>query len=77
LAYGGNAIETVRANPYTLAKDIHGIGSKSADTVAQKFEIARGSMIRPLIGIMRALMEATGEGQDIRLDKLTMLVGRG
>jgi exodeoxyribonuclease V alpha subunit len=25
-AYGDKAIETVRANPYTLAKDIHGIG---------------------------------------------------
>ena len=60
--YGENAIETVRANPYTLAKDIHGIGFKSADTVAQKLGIARDSMIRALAGIMHALMEATGEG---------------
>jgi hypothetical protein len=28
-AYGDTAVETVRANPYTLAKDIHGIGFKS------------------------------------------------
>src|SRR4029077_9448527 len=61
-AYGENAIETVRANPYTLAKDIYGIGFKSADTVAQKLGIARDSMIRALAGIMHALLEATGEG---------------
>src|SRR6266436_93928 len=34
-AYGDKAIETVGANPYTLAKDIHGIGFKSADTIEQ------------------------------------------
>ena len=61
-AYGDKAIETVRANPYTLAKDIHGIGFKSADTIAQKLGIARDSIMRALAGIMHALLEATGEG---------------
>src|SRR5271166_5757580 len=61
-AYGDNAIETVRANPYILAKDIHGIGFKSADIVAQKLGIARDSIMRALAGIMHALLEATGEG---------------
>ena len=45
-AYGDKAIETVRANPYTLAKDIHGIGFKSADTIAQTLGIARDSIMR-------------------------------
>ena len=61
-AYGDNAIETVRANPYILAKDIHGIGFKSADIVAQKLGIARDSIMRALAGIMHALLEATGQG---------------
>jgi len=61
-AYGDKAIETVRANPYTLAKDIHGIGFKSADTIAQKLGIARDSIMRALAGIMHALLEATGDG---------------
>lgn len=61
-AYGDKAIETVRANPYTLSKDIHGIGFKSADTVAQKLGIARDSIMRALAGIMHTLLEATGEG---------------
>ncbi len=61
-AYGDKAIETVRANPYTLAKDIHGIGFQSADTIAQKLGIARDSIMRALAGIMHALLQATGEG---------------
>jgi exodeoxyribonuclease V alpha subunit len=61
-AYGDKAIETVRANPYTLAKDIHGIGFKSADTVAQKLGIARNSIMRALAGILHALLEATCDG---------------
>jgi exodeoxyribonuclease V alpha subunit len=60
--YGDKAIETVRANPYTLAKDIHGIGFQSADTVAEKLGIPRDSIVRALAGIRYALLEATGEG---------------
>ncbi len=60
--YGDNAIETIRANPYTLAKDIHGIGFKSADLVAQKLGVARDSIIRALAGVTHTLLEATGEG---------------
>jgi exodeoxyribonuclease V alpha subunit len=61
-AYGDTAVETVRANPYTLAKDIHGIGFKSADTVAQKLGIARDSIIRALAGVTHTLLEAASEG---------------
>src|SRR2546430_13704352 len=61
-AYGDKSIETVRATPYTLATDIHGIGFKSADTIAQKLGIARDSIMRALAGIMHALLEATGDG---------------
>jgi ATP-dependent exoDNAse (exonuclease V) alpha subunit len=34
--YGGQAIEKGRGNPYTLAKDIYGIGFATADQIAQK-----------------------------------------
>jgi exodeoxyribonuclease V alpha subunit len=61
-AYGDKAIETVRVNPYLLAKDIHGIGFKSADIVAQKLGIAHDSIMRALAGVMHALLEAAGEG---------------
>jgi exodeoxyribonuclease V alpha subunit len=34
--YGEQAIEKVRQNPYTLAKDIYGIGFATADQIAQR-----------------------------------------
>ncbi len=34
--YGDDAIGIVRADPYRLAKDVHGIGFKTADGIAQK-----------------------------------------
>lgn len=60
--YGENAIATVRADPYTLAKDIHGIGFKSADLIAQKLGLPRDSIIRAQAGIKHALLDATNQG---------------
>ena len=60
--YGEAAIETVRANPYSLAKDIHGIGFKTADTIAQKLGIPLDSIIRARAGVLHALVEAMDDG---------------
>ena len=60
--YGEAAIETVRANPYALAKDIHGIGFKTADTIAQKLGIPLDSIIRARAGILHCLVEAMDDG---------------
>jgi exodeoxyribonuclease V alpha subunit len=60
--YGEQAIETVRANPYTLAKDISGIGFKTADQIAEKIGIPRDSIIRARAGISHCLLEATNSG---------------
>ena len=60
--YGENAIETVRANPYALAKDIHGIGFKTADQIAQKMGIPHDSIIRACAGLSHVLLEATDNG---------------
>src|SRR5205085_5932897 len=43
--YGENAIERVRSNPYLLAQDIHGIGFKTADEIAQKMGIPHDSLL--------------------------------
>ena len=48
--YGEDAIEKVQANPYTLAKDIHGIGFKTADQIAQKIGIPHDSLMRACAG---------------------------
>jgi exodeoxyribonuclease V alpha subunit len=60
--YGNEAIAKVSENPYRLALDIHGIGFKTADTIAQKLGIARDSLIRAQAGVRHVLQELSGEG---------------
>jgi exodeoxyribonuclease V alpha subunit len=60
--YGENAIETVRANPYTLARDIHGIGFATADQIAQKVGIPHDSVLRASAALDHVLLEATHQG---------------
>jgi exodeoxyribonuclease V alpha subunit len=56
------AIETVRSNPYMLAKDIYGIGFATADQIARKVGIPRDSLNRARAGIDHVLLEATSDG---------------
>jgi exodeoxyribonuclease V alpha subunit len=60
--YGQEAISKVTENPYRLALDIHGIGFKTADTIAQKLGIPKDSMIRAQAGIRHCLQELSSEG---------------
>jgi exodeoxyribonuclease V alpha subunit len=60
--YGETAVETVRANPYALARDIHGIGFQSADQIAQRLGIPPDSLLRACAGLEHVLAEATGQG---------------
>ena len=60
--YGEASIETVRADPYVLARDIHGIGFKTADQVAHKLGIPHDSILRARAGLGHVLLEATGDG---------------
>lgn len=60
--YGEGAIDKVQADPYCLAKDIHGIGFKTADQIAQKIGIPHDSIIRACAGLSHVLLEATGNG---------------
>jgi len=60
--YGENAVERVRANPYALAADIHGIGFKTADEIAQRIGIPFDSLLRACAGLSHVLSEAMGDG---------------
>jgi len=60
--YGEEAIARVRANPYLLARDIPGIGFKSADVVGAKLGFGHDSILRARGGLQHVLSEATGEG---------------
>jgi len=60
--YGGDAIRVISEDPYCLARDIRGIGFKSADQIAQKVGIGKDSPLRARAGIAHILLEATEEG---------------
>ncbi len=60
--YGTDAVQVMSENPYRLARDIRGIGFKTADAIAQRLGIARTAMIRVRAGISYALTEATNAG---------------
>ena len=60
--YGENAIERVRANPYLLANEIHGIGFKTADQIAKRVGISHDSLMRACAGLEHVLGEATDAG---------------
>jgi len=60
--YGDASIVKVSENPYRLALDIHGIGFKTADQLAQKLGIAPDSMIRAQAGVRHVLQELSGQG---------------
>ena len=60
--YGEESIIKVTENPYRLALDIHGIGFKTADTLAMKLGIASDSLIRAQAGVRHVLQEIADEG---------------
>jgi exodeoxyribonuclease V alpha subunit len=60
--YGHEAIVRVRENPYRLALDIHGIGFKTADTLAQRLGIPRDAVIRAQAGVRHVLQEFAEDG---------------
>lgn len=60
--YGDQAIEKLRENPYVLAKDIPGIGFRTADQIAQKMGVPHDSLLRACAGLAHVLAEATARG---------------
>lgn len=61
-AYGESSIEKVKNNPYSLAKEIWGIGFKSADKIASGLGIPEVSPIRVDAGIEHVLWELSSDG---------------
>jgi exodeoxyribonuclease V alpha subunit len=60
--YGADAVQVMTDNPYRLARDIRGIGFKTADAIAMKLGVDKAAMIRVRAGISYALAEAMDEG---------------
>ncbi|MFQ5728881.1 MAG: ATP-dependent RecD-like DNA helicase [Waddliaceae bacterium] len=60
--YGNQSVKKVKDNPFTLAKDIIGIGFKTADRIAGQLGIAKNSPQRIESGIGYILSELSSDG---------------
>ena len=60
--YGPDALGILTANPYRLARDIRGIGFRTADAIAQRLGLSKHAPQRLRAGIGFALQTATEDG---------------
>lgn len=60
--YGAQSVNVVQENPYRLATDIHGIGFKTADTIAKALGISPTAPQRIEAGTLHLLGEAADRG---------------
>jgi exodeoxyribonuclease V alpha subunit len=60
--YGDKSVEMVEENPYRLARDIRGIGFKTADQLAEKLGIEKNSLMRAQAGASHVLQELCDKG---------------
>ncbi len=72
--YGSDAVRVVSDDPYRLARDIYGIGFKTADRIAQSMGVPTDSPRRAEAGLLYVLSEASDEGhvflpKDLLLEK--------
>ena len=72
-----DAVRVISENPYRLARDIRGIGFRTADQIAAKLGIEKTALIRVRAGITYALAEAMNEGHcGLPGEELTALTGK-
>ena len=60
--YGADAVQLISENPYRLARDIRGIGFRTADQIAAKLGIEKTALICVRAGISFALADAMADG---------------
>jgi exodeoxyribonuclease V alpha subunit len=60
--YGQASIQTVQANPYQLARDVFGIGFRTADKIARQMGISLSAPARLQAGLLYTLSSLSDEG---------------
>lgn len=60
--YGDDSVRVIRETPYRLARDVRGIGFKTADQIASKLGVPPDSPDRAMAALTHLLAEATDEG---------------
>ncbi len=72
--YGHDAIQVMTEDPYRLARDIRGIGLRTADAMAMKMGMTREAPQRLRAGVSFVLQEATDDGHcGLPVDNLVTL----
>jgi exodeoxyribonuclease V alpha subunit len=75
--YGSDAVRVISENPYRLARDIRGIGFRTADQIAAQVGIEKTALVRIRAGISYALAEAMSEGHcGLPVEELTTLTSK-
>ena len=75
--YGHEAIRVMTEDPYRLARDVRGIGFRTADAIAMKLGVEKTAPQRLRAGISFALQTATDEGHcGLPVENLTQLAQR-
>ena len=77
--YGDQALIIVQENPFQLARDIYGVGFKTADRIAQSLGLPPDHPTRIEAGVAYALEQMVGEGhvfapRPVLLDKAVELL---
>jgi exodeoxyribonuclease V alpha subunit len=78
--YGKDAINVVRENPYRLAREVWGIGFRTADSIAQKLGIPRDADSRVEAGLLHTLDDNLEDGHlhlpdEVLLSETATLLG--
>jgi exodeoxyribonuclease V alpha subunit len=60
--YGTRSLEVIRSDPYLLARTVHGIGFRTADTVAEQLGIPRNSIQRARGAVLYLLERMAEDG---------------
>jgi exodeoxyribonuclease V alpha subunit len=71
--YGKDSLATIRENPYTLERDIYGVGFRTADTLAVKLGLPRDALPRLMTGLKHTLSEAASEDGHCYLQREELL----
>lgn len=75
--YGDASIQIVRADPYRLAKDVYGIGFKTADKIARQMGLPPDSPMRIQSGLVYTLSKLSDDGHCYAtVDQLSNEAGR-
>ncbi|MCS6778906.1 MAG: ATP-dependent RecD-like DNA helicase [Geminicoccaceae bacterium] len=75
-AWGPRALDRITADPYALAREIQGVGFRTADALARRLGLAQDAPAR-LVGALEETLRRAAEEGHTALDRSSLLAGAG